>query len=180
MKKMIATLMIAAGAMLLAQEAPQQPPKPAGDHPQAGKHPARQINTAWQEKMLQDFIDQYDANKDGVLAPEEIAVAEKELNIEELQRKLRMSRILPLFKALDEDKDGKISGEEKEKMPQKIREAGRGPGMGPGMRPGMGPGARPEGRPPMRRGDAPRKGGKPAPDGKPAENTPPPAPPAEN
>ena len=182
MKKMLAILMMAAGAMLFAQDA-EGPQGPRGGRPGAGgpggPRPP-QVNPERFDNQVKALLEQYDANKDGVLDADERAAAEKELDMNELRKKMMMIRTFTLFKALDENQDGKISPEEKEKLPEKSREIGFGgmgrPGMGPGMgRPGMGPG-RGERRPP-RRGDGPRKGGQGNPEGdKPADGNPPPPP----
>ncbi|MBR4674654.1 MAG: hypothetical protein IKP00_09330 [Victivallales bacterium] len=173
MKKLLATMMIAAGTMLFAQDAPARPEgKP--DNGPGGPRPPRPAMERF-DHQVKDMLDKYDINKDGVLDPDEKAVAEKELDMNELRKKMMMCRTFALFNALDENKDGKISPEEKEKLPEKSREIGFG-GMGgrPGFGgPGMGPG-RGEGRPP-RRGDGPRKGGRPHED-KPADKGNPPPP----
>ena len=176
MKKMLAILMMAAGAMLFAQDA-EGPQGPRGGRPgpggPGGPRPP-QVNPERFDNQVKGLLAQYDANKDGVLDADEKAAAEKDLDPLELRKKMMMVRTLTLFKALDENQDGVISPEEKEKLAEKSREIGFG-GMGggrPGMGPGMGPG-RGEGRPP-RRGDGPRKGGKPQGDKPEGDNPPPP------
>ena len=175
MNKLIAALMIAAGMMVFAQDAEGPRGGRPGMGPGGGMRPP-QITPERFDNQVKGLLEQYDANKDGVLDADERTVAEKELDMNELRKKMMMIRTFTLFKALDENQDGKISPEEKEKLPEKSREIGFG-GMGrPGMgRPGMGPG-RGEGRPP-RRGNGPRKGGQDKPEGdKPADGNPPPPP----
>ena len=173
MKKMLAILMLTAGAMLCAQDA-ERPQEPKGGRPGPGGPRPPQVNPERFDNQVKGLLAQYDANKDGVLDADEKAAAEKELDMNELRKKMMMVRTFTLFKALDENQDGVISPEEKEKLPEKSREIGFG-GMGgrPGFGPGMGPG-RGEGRPP-RRGDGPRRGGKPH-DDKPADKGNPPPP----
>ncbi len=174
MNKLIAALMIAAGAMVFAQDA-EAPRGPRGGRPGmgpggGGMRPP-QITPERFDNQVKGLLEEYDANKDGVLDADERAAAENDLDMNELRKKMMMTRTFTLFKALDENQDGKISPEEKEKLPEKSREIGPGFGGRPGMGPGMGPG-RGEGRPP-RRGDGPRKGGK---GDKPEGDNPPPPP----
>ncbi len=176
MNKLIATLMIAAGTMLFAQDA-EGPKGPRGGRPgmgPGGGMPQPQINPERFDNQVKGLLAQYDTNKDGVLDADEMAVAEKDLDMNELRKKMMMNRTFRLFKALDENQDGKISPEEKEKLAEKSKELGPAFGGRPGMGPGMGPG-RGEGRPP-RRGDGPRKGGHGKGEGKPEGDNPPPPP----
>ena len=185
MKKLLAILMMAAGTMLLAQDA-EAPKGPRGGRPGmgpggGGMRPP-QVNPERFDNQVKGLMAQYDANQDGVLDADERAAAEKELDMNELRKKMMMVRTFTLFKALDENQDGKLSPEEKEKLPEKSREIGFG-GMGggrPGMGPGMGPGRGEGGRPP-RRGDGPRKGGqgRPHDEGKPEGDGNPPPPPQD-
>lgn len=54
----------------------------------------------------------YDKDQDGKLDDAEKAAVEADLNLEELQEKMRMARAWNLFKKLDKDQDGKLSDEE--------------------------------------------------------------------
>ncbi len=171
MNKLIAALMIAAGTMVFAQDAEGPRGGRPGMGPGGGMRPP-QITPERFDNQVKGLLEEYDANKDGVLDADERAAAEKDLDPKELRKKMMMTRTFTLFKALDENQDGKISPEEKEKLPEKSRDIGPGFGGRPGMGPGMGPGRGGEGRPP-RRGDGPRKGGK---GDKPEGDNPPPPP----
>jgi len=164
MKKTLIAMIIAATAgFTFAQDAP--PPAPPADDakpqeakpampPQEAKggKPGQKKNEAF-ERLTRDMkiiVVQYDINKDGKLDAEEQAAAEKDLDLQELQKKVRLARTYQIFKSLDTDKDGILSEEEKANAPAMIN---RGiPGGGPR-------GVRPDNR---RQGNQPRKGGKPA------------------
>ena len=121
MKKILATLMIATGTMLIAQDAEG----PRGGKPGPGGQRPPQVNMERFDNQVKGLLEHYDANKDGVLDADEKAAAEKELDMIELRKKMMQARTLSLFKALDENQDGKLSPEEKEKLPEKKAEVAK-------------------------------------------------------
>ena len=78
----------------------------------------------------------YDKDQDGKLDDAEKAAVEADLNLEELQEKMRMARAWNMFKMLDKDQDGQLSDEELKGM-KNMRPAGRegGPRKNGGNKP---------------------------------------------
>lgn len=88
------------------------------------------------EREQKEVFAKYDKDQDGKLSEEERKQADEELNVSELQKKMRMARSYNLFKRLDTNGDGVISAEEKEAASKAMKEGrnGRG-GEGRGPRP---------------------------------------------
>ena len=198
MKKLLAALIFAGFGIVIAQDAPQAPPdKPAPPKNEQGGRPGRpggpgQFNPErFQAQMLKrmetqmaELLKEYDKNQDGALDAAEKEAMEKDLD--EALKKARLANSYQRIKVIDADGDLKLSDEEKEKAPQRLREdmqnrGPRGGGFGGGFGPGGGNGFGPrDGQGPRGGGMGPRGGNGPrGPRGGngPRGNNPPPEPP---
>ena len=124
--------LFAFAALSFAQE--EAPKAPAGDKGNRANFQQRMLENI--NKDAKKILDLYDANKNGVLDPEEADAFKKDLAAyEKLQPFARSLRVL---KAVDADKNLQISLDEAAKMqdvlkemrPQGDRPQGRRPGMG--------------------------------------------------
>ncbi len=205
MKKLLLTLAtFAAAGFAFAQDAPPPPPEggpgappppPRGERPPF--RPEQQIKMV--ENGMKRVLEAYDKNKDGKLDGEEKALADKELDPKELQKKMTMARGYERFVAIDTNGDGVLSEEEKAEAPEKLKKLmernmpgrpggpegrfGR-PGGPEGRfgRPGgpEGRGGRPGGRPEGRPGRPGGRGGRPGGPKDGDNGNPPPPPPEED
>ena len=71
------------------------------------------------EKALKEVMEKYDANKDGKLDEKERAVADWELNLEKIQKQMRMARAYKMMK-MRESKEG-----DGERPPKEVMKTGR-------------------------------------------------------
>ena len=130
MKKMIFACLLAVAMLGFAQDGGAAKPEAKG-----GKHAKEMKGKRGQGapqggRMLAEVKEihakvmaKYDKNQDGNLDEAERAALEADLNMNELQEKMRMARAWNMFKMLDKDNDGKLSEEELKGM-KNMRPAG--------------------------------------------------------
>ncbi|MBR6373473.1 MAG: hypothetical protein IKS20_09855 [Victivallales bacterium] len=131
MKKMIFACLLAVAMIGFAQDGGAEKPKAKGGKPareMKGNRPQGQAHGG--RNMLADVKEvhakvmaKYDKDQDGKLDDAEKAAVEADLNMNELQEKMRMARAWNMFKRLDKNQDGELSEEELKGM-KNMRPAG--------------------------------------------------------
>lgn len=119
MKKMIFACLLAVAMLGFAQEGGAAKGEAKGGAPAKEMKGNRRQGPQGGRNMLADVKEvhaqvmaKYDKNQDGKLDDAEKAAVEADLNVNELQEKMRMARAWNMFKRLDKDQDGQLSEEE--------------------------------------------------------------------
>ena len=124
MNKWILSIVAGVCLVAVAQEQPDRE-APKGRPEKGGRRPNIDQMVERLEREQKEVFAKYDKDQDGKLNEAERKQADEELNVNELQKKMRMARSYNLFKRLDTNGDGVISAEEKEAAAQVLMREGR-------------------------------------------------------
>ena len=126
MNKWILSIVACVCMVAVAQEQPdREAPRGRPEKGVRGKGPNIDQMVERLEREQKEVFAKYDKDQDGKLNEEERKQADEELNVNELQKKMRMARAYNLFKRLDTNGDGVISAEEKEAASKTMMKEGR-------------------------------------------------------